>query len=113
MDFEDLTNKILNIITSWIIDNDNDNYEYINIPDCYYRADKDIKKISKIITSKLNLDIINNDIIQSYYNDYFIFKFRKLYIIINVNNDFYDNNYYEYKIIKVFNRNEALIYRYS
>lgn len=107
MNFEDLSNKIIITITDWILtlDNDNNKYKYVSIPECYYKADSDIKRLGLIIKDRFNLNE-NNDIIQSFFDDYFIFKFRNIYIIINVNED-------EYKIIKVFSRKEALTYRFG
>jgi hypothetical protein len=118
MNFEDLTNKTITIITDLIIEMDNQKYEYFNIPCSYYKSENDIKKLGSIIKNKFSLDEDYNDIIESYFNDYFIFKFRKIYIIININNNcicdyIKDDNSIEYKIIKVFDRKEALIYRYG
>lgn len=125
MNFEDLANKTITVITDWILDMDkNINYSYITIPCSYYKSENDIKKLGFIVKNRFKLDQEYNDIIESYFNDYFIFKFRKIYIIINVNYDcyYYDNHYddendncksIEYKIIKVFDRKEALIYRYG
>lgn len=125
MNFEDLANKTITIITDWILDMDkNTNYSYITIPCSYYKSENDIKKLGFIVKNRFKLDQEYNDIIESYFDDYFIFKFRKIYIIININYDcyYYDNDYVdendncksiEYKIIKVFDRKEALIYRYG
>ena len=127
MDFEDLTNKTITTITDWIMKIDNNqNYSYITIPCSYYKSENDIKKLGVIVKNRFNLDQEYNDIIESYFDDYFIFKFKKIYIIININYDYNNNNnnnHYddendncksiEYKIIKVFNRREALIYRYG
>jgi len=125
MNFEDLANKTITIITDWILDMDkNSNYSYITIPCSYYKSENDIKKLGFIVKNRFKLDKEYNDIIESYFDDYFIFKFRKIYIIININitcdddndNDNDDNDNYksiEYKIIKVFDRKEALIYRYG
>jgi len=115
MNFEDLANKTITTITDWILNMDkNSNYSYINIPCSYYKSENDIKKLGKIIRNKFKLDDKYNDIIESYFNDYFIFKFRDIYIIININiEDNFNNNNIDYKIIKVFNRKEALIYRYG
>lgn len=113
MNFEDLTNKIIINITDWIMKKENNRtYSYITIPCSYYKSENDIKKLGFIVKNRFNLDDNNNDIIESYYNDYFIFKFRNIYIIININSDL-DYNNVEYKLIKVYDRKEALIYRYG
>jgi len=115
MNFEDLANKIINTISDWIITiNEDNNYSSITINDCYYNSKKDMKSLRKIIKKTFNLDKINNDIMKSFCDDYFIFKFNKIYIIINVSNDYdLSNHKIDFNIIKVFNRNEALTYRYS
>lgn len=114
MNFEDLANKTISIITDWILENNNNNYSYFNIPCSYYKSENDIKKLGNIVKNRFRLDKEYNDIIESYFNDYFIFKFKNIYIIININNCIYDyNTAIEYNIIKVFDRNEALIYRYG
>jgi hypothetical protein len=116
MNFEDLANKTIAVITDWILDMDkNTNYSYITIPCSYYKSENDIKKLGFIVKNRFKLDQEYNDIIESYFDDYFIFKFRKIYIIINVNYDDEIENCksIEYKIIKVFDRKEALIYRYG
>lgn len=101
MDFNDLSNKIIENIN-----NSNNNYSFIIIPVSYDKHECDIKKLGVIIRNKYNLDKNTNDIIESFFDDYFIFKFNNIYIIINVNQN-------EYKVIKVLHRCEALTYRFG
>jgi hypothetical protein len=57
MNFEDLTNKILNFIVNKNVES------YLIISNCYNYADIDIKKIQEIIKLELNLNHYKNDII--------------------------------------------------
>jgi len=77
--------------------------------DCYYNSNKDLCKISRSIKQRFNLDKDYNDIMESYWNDYFIFKLKDIYIVLNV--QIY-NKIIEFKVIKEKDRNKALIYRY-
>ena len=77
--------------------------------DCYYNSNEDLFKISTSIKQRFNLDKDYNDIMESYWNDYFIFKLKDIYIVLNV--QIY-NKIIEFKVIKEKDRNKALIYRY-
>ena len=105
MNFDDLTSKILDFIKN------NNSKPYLIISNCYYNANIDIKKIQELVKIELNLNEYKNDIMESYYDDYFIFKLYNQYIVINTFIDCFDN--IEYKIIKVSNRIDALTYRYG
>ena len=103
MNYEDLYEKIFNFIIH------NNNQPQMILYDCYYNSNKDLYKISKSIKQRFNLDKDYNDIMESFWDDYFIFKLKEIYIVVNV--QIYDK-IIEFKVIKVKDRNKALIYRY-
>jgi hypothetical protein len=104
MNYEDLYDKIFNFIVYNNID------RMMILYDCYYNSNEDLFKISTSIKQRFNLDKDNNDIMESYWDDYFIFKLKEIYIIINV--EIYSDKIIEFKVIKATDRNKALIYRY-
>jgi|694.fasta_scaffold01811_6 hypothetical protein len=103
MNYDDLYEKIFNFIIR------NNNQPQMILYDCYYNSNKDLCKISRSIKQRFNLDKDYNDIMESYWNDYFIFKLKDIYIVLNV--QIY-NKIIEFKVIKEKDRNKALIYRY-
>jgi hypothetical protein len=108
MDKEDLIHKLTIAINEFFI-TDNPEYSFKSLGECYYGSHKDIIIIGKSIIKNLNLDLINLDIIKS--DDYFIFNYRNIYIIINYYQDIW--TMCEFKVITVKTRDEALRHRYG
>jgi len=86
-------------------------YSYLSFNECYYRCHDDIKEIGKEVIKRLNLDIKDPELDTMISHDYFIFNYKKLYIIINFTCDIWEIAKYQVTIVK--NRREALINRYA
>lgn len=87
-------------------------YSLTSLPNCYYNSYNEIVKIGNGVIKKLMInDKSKDELDKMVTDDYYIFKFNELYIIINYSCDLY--NSIEYKLFIVKERNEALIYRYG
>lgn len=86
-------------------------YSYLSFNECYYGCHNDIKKIGKGVLKKLNIDYNNPTLDKMISNDYFVFNYKNMYIIINFTCDIWEIA--KYQIIIVKNRREALIHRYG
>jgi len=107
MNFDKLNCEIFNYINDLFNTNNPEyNVKYI---ETYYNSKYDLERHGRLLIYFLRLDIYNLDIIIT--DNYFIFDYKNIYIIINYSFDLYDNCIY--KILTVKNRNEALRYRYS
>lgn len=105
MNYEDLYEKIFNYIVH------NHTQPQMIIYDCYYNSNKDLLPIFINIKQRFNLDKDNNDIMESFWQDYYIFKLKDIYIIINV--EIKRDKIIEFKVTKTKERRKALIYRYN
>ena len=111
MNREELIDKIYFSIYQ-AFESGNPVYSFTSIPNCYYESYDEIRKIGKGLLKKLALEQLSKEVLDLMVtDDYFIFKFSDLYIIINHYCDLFD--IIEYKLLIVKNRDEALTHRYG
>jgi len=111
MNKDDLIEKISIAIYQAFLSG-NPEYSFTSIPNCYYYSYDEIRNIGRGVLKKLGIDKYSKDELDKMVtDDYFIFKYRGLYIIINHYCDLFD--IIEYKLLMVKDRNEALVHRYG
>lgn len=111
MNRADLIDKLYNAIFQ-AFESGNPEYSFTSIPKCYYDSYYETRKIGNGLLKKLEIDDKSNEKLDKMVtDDYFVFKFGELYVIINHYCDIFD--IVEYKLLIVKTRNEALTHRYG
>lgn len=111
MNITDLIDKLYNAIYQ-AFESGNPEYSFTSFPNCYYDSYYETRKIGNGLIKKLELDNKSKEELDKIVtDDYFVFKFGNLYVIINHYCDLFD--IIEYKLLIVKTREEALAHRYG
>ena len=115
MNKDELVSRIIYGINK-AFNGENDPYNsIINISDCYFMCQNDIRKIGNLVIEGLSINMTNannDDYTDKMISDYYyIFKYKGYYTIINYKCDIWNMAEFQLRFVKT--RSEALIYRYG